>query len=254
MVAESLFPPETAMINRDEISPLITLQEAQSTFSDISEKLADIPAKLEQLEQQLAEVRDRNNQVHKNAETARKKCRDAENNLADLQQALERYNKQIYDVKSNKEYSAMIAEIADIKIKINDTETEILMAMDELEALTAEVSIADDLLGKEEKEITAKQRILNAEQKQLEMNLDKVKTELDNARSAVPPTLMSEYDRIHKYTGSTVVAPAIKRGDYYACGGCYVKITPHIMTELRKGNVFQCEACARLIYWCNDEP
>jgi predicted nucleic acid-binding Zn-ribbon protein len=253
MVAESLFSPETPMITGDEIIPLIALQKAQTAFEQISEHLAEIPQELGRLDNQLAEVKERNDQIHRNVEQAKKRCRETERNLSDLQQALEKYNKQIYDVKSNKEYSAIIAEIANIKVRISDAETEILVAMDELETLTAEVSIADDILGKEEAAITEQKAILNHERNKLEEELQRATSNLDNACQAVPASVKSEYDRIQKYTGSTVVAPATKRGDNYACGGCFMKITPHIVTELRKGNIFQCEACARLIYWCDDE-
>jgi len=241
------------MIHRDEITPLIALQKAQTVFDDTLGQLSKIPGELEKLDKQLTEVREKNSQIHTNAELARKKCREAERNLSDLQQALEKYNKQIYDVKSNKEYSAMIAEIASIKGKINDTETEILEAMDEFEVLTAEMAIADEILKKEEVEVTRQKAILNDEKNRLEQELQIAEAELKIARQAVPTSVMAEYDRIHEFTKSTVVAPAMKRGDNYACGGCYMKITPHIMTELRKGNISQCEACARLIYWCNDE-
>jgi len=241
------------MSSRDEIKTLIALQKAQTTYNDITEQLAKIPEELNKLDQQLAEAKAKNTQIHKNAELARKRCREAERNLSDLQQALERYNKQIYDVKSNKEYSAMVAEIANIKSKINDTETEILVAMDELEVLTAEAGIADDIFKKEELEIVRLKAILNDEMKRLEEELQKAKTDLDAARQAVPAGIKSEYDRILEFTGSTVVAPATKRGDYYSCGGCFMQIPPQTVTELRKGNIFQCEACARLIYWCNDE-
>ena len=122
-----------------------------------------------------------------------------------------------------------------------------------LEVLTAELTIADDILKKEELEITRQKAILNDEKTRLEQELQIAEAELEKARQAVPIGVMNEYDRIHEFTKSTVVSPTIKRSDYYACGGCYMKITPHIMTELRKGNISQCEACARLIYWRNDE-
>jgi uncharacterized protein len=253
MVARSLLLSETKMINRDEIIPLIALQKAQSHHDEVSEQLSNIPGELEKLDKQLTEARDRNSEAHKNVELARKKCREAERNLSDLQLALEKYNKQIYDVKSNKEYSAMVAEIANIKAKVNEAETEILVAMDELEILTAEIAIADEILKKEEAEIARQKAVLEGEKSRLEQELQNATIELEKARQAVPSSVMSDYNRIRVFTGSTVVAPAIKRGDYYACGGCYMKITPHIMTELRKGNISQCEACARLIYWCNDE-
>jgi predicted nucleic acid-binding Zn-ribbon protein len=241
------------MINREEISPLIALQRALSDYDAIHEQLLKIPEELEKLDTQLNGIRERNSQVHMNLDQSRKRCREAERNLQDLQLALERFNKQIYDVKSNKEYSAMIAEIAAIKGKINDTETEILVAMDELEMLTAEATIADDLLGKEEGEVRQHKTELEAQQDMLKKQLDEARINLDNARKMVPSDLMSEFDRIHSFTGSTVVAPATKRGENFACGGCFMKITPHIMTELRKGNISQCEACARFIYWCEDE-
>ena len=241
------------MISREEITPLIALQKAQSNYDVILEQLLLMPEALEKLEKQISEAREKNAQTHKNAELARKRCREAERNLSDLQQALEKYNKQIYDVKSNKEYSAMVAEIANIKSRINDAETEILVAMDELESLTAELNIADDILKNEESEITKQKAELNDAKNRLEAELNKARTELDNAVAAVPIKLKSEYDRIQSFTGSTVVAPATKRGDYYSCGGCFMKITPHTMTELRKGNLSQCEACARFIYWCNNE-
>jgi predicted nucleic acid-binding Zn-ribbon protein len=242
------------MINREGIKPLIALQQAQVAYNDVSEQLSKIPEALETIERQLADSKDRNIQIHQNADQARKRCREAERNLSDLQQALEKYNKQISDVKSNKEYSAIIAEIASIKSKINDAETEILVAIDELDALTAETGIADEVMAKEESEIAKQRIVLNEERLRLEQALRTTQSDLEQARQAVPADLMSQYDRIHKYTGSTVVAPAAKRNDTYSCGGCYVQIPLQTVNELRKGNVFQCEACARLIYWCSDEP
>ena len=240
------------MINSEEIQPLIVLQKAQAAYDVIIEQLTEIAPTLKNIEQDLTGATTHNAVVHKKLEEVRKRYRNLELSLADLQQALDKYNKQIYEVKSNKEYSAMVTEIANIKGKISDIETDILLAMDELETLSKEIKLADDILKKEQNEIELRKAQVEKRQNELMEQQKALGEELEKAQANVPSGLKNEYDRIHDFTGSTVVAPTKRRGDFFVCGGCFMKITQQTLSELRKGKVFQCEACARILYWCDD--
>ena len=55
---------------------------------------------------------------------------------------------------------------------------------------------------------------------------------------------LDRYERIQKAKGGTAVVP-VKRG---ACGGCYSRVPPQKMLEIRQNaRLFMCEHCGRIL-------
>jgi len=58
-----------------------------------------------------------------------KKRRDLEAEVKDIREQISKYNRQLNEVKTNREYSSLLKEIEEAKQKVNDMEEEIISEM-----------------------------------------------------------------------------------------------------------------------------
>lgn len=236
-----------------ELESLIKLQSIQTAYDLAAREIGEIPELLEEQETKMQLYTSQRDEVHLKVENNRKAQKHLEQEIEDYKQHLIRLNKQLFEVKNNKEYSAMVSEISTIKGKISQTEDKILLIMEETEVLTIEMKSADAVFFKQQAEIDVIRTALEARRTELTAQLEVLTVELVKCKALIPDRLMAEYMRIRDYTGTTVVAPVTKRGTQHVCGGCYMNIPPQSISDLRKGSVFQCEACARFLYWSDNE-
>jgi len=240
-------------MDREEITPLIVLQNAQNALDAVEQALLEIPQKLEQLDQEQSEVTLRRDTVRHQMEAAKRNLRSREGELQDLKEKLTRYNRQLYEVKNNKEYSAMVAEIAATKDRISTTEEVILTAMLEVDELGEKLKQVEAIFQDESTVISSRRQEIEVLKQELDQRSQVLCLELDKAKSAIPEKLMAEYLRIRNHTTSTVLARAVHQGNQFVCNGCYMNIPAQIISELKQGKIYQCEACARYLYWSEDE-
>ena len=97
---------------------------------------------------------------------------------------------------------------------------------------TAKVGEAQADLDKTQDDLKQKIAIKADERKRLVMDMD--------------PALLKRYDRIRANKGGTAVT-TVNTG---ACGGCFRRIPPHEMQNLKRDDkIITCEGCGRILIW-----
>jgi hypothetical protein len=162
---------------------------------------------------------------------------------------LDKFQKQMKVIKTNKEYDALVAEIDSKKLAIADKEERVL-------ALMAAADEAREKSG-EMKTTLSEVQIRNSEQLKMlrsqESTLQaKIKDKLEKRGILVKDInrqIVGVYERIRKGKGGMAVVPVKKR----ACSGCFKQIPPQRVQEIRRGDrIFACDSCGRILSW-NDE-
>ncbi len=155
-----------------------------------------------------------------------------------------KYQNQLYDVTSNKEYDAITHEIEVQKKEIDEGQNRIIeleLSKEENENSLKEYKEELEELDKElkEKEKELKNLLMTTEQKELELNQmrEKIVVRLDKP-------ILKKYERIRSAKNGIAVVP-IERD---ACGGCFKTIPPQNIVEVEKLNkLHQCEVCGRIL-------
>lgn len=169
--------------------------------------------------------------------------------LAILNQELSKFQKQMQDIKTNKEYDALTNEIVNRKLRISSTEEEILKILTNIDDLKEKIKKYKQKSEEMDKNNTAQLAYLKKELNSIE---DKVKIkqgERKNLTVRIDKRLLSTYERVKKGRGDQVIVTIRKR----ACTGCYKGIPPQKIQEIRKGDlIFTCDNCGRILIWTED--
>jgi predicted nucleic acid-binding Zn-ribbon protein len=169
-------------------------------------------------------------------DTTRKNQRAREKDLEDNRVKRQKYEGQLYQVKTNKEYSAVLVEIEEVKQEKSRIEEDILAFMETQERLASDVK----------EEGKAEEATLTETLRGVEAELATVRSERTELAGGLSQGVLADYDNIRRHRG-VAVAEVTKPN---SCGGCRVTITPQRLQELRQQSTFiHCESCGRYLYW-----
>ena len=121
--------------------------------------------------------------------------------LATLNQELSKFQKQMQDIKTNKEYDALTNEIVNRKLRISSTEEEILKILTNIDDLKEKIKKYKQKSEEVDKNNTAQLAYLKKELNSIE---DKVKIKQGERKSLtvrIDKRLLSTYERVKKGRG-----------------------------------------------------
>ncbi len=230
-----------------ELTTLVHLQEFDTRISGLETEAARLPKQIEALHAALAEARKTAETIKGRLDAARKEMRAREKDLDDIGVKRSKSEGRLYEVKTNTEYSAVLAEIETIKRQKAQAEEEILALMERQETLQAEIREAEQRLRAREEQTRRDETSLRAKLGEVEKELDGVRGERASLARELPRAVLGDYERILKARGGLGIAPVTTAA---ICGGCRVTIRPQAIQELRQNQaLLHCESCGRFLYW-----
>jgi uncharacterized protein len=228
-----------------ELQALIKLQEHDSQLAKLEAEAARLPRRIEAINASVAEARTAVEAAKAKGDTTRKNLRAKEKDLEVVAAKRSKADARLWEVKTNKEYSAVLVEIEDIKQEKARTEEEILALMEMQERLTAEMREADARLKTREEQGSQDEASVRRQLAAVEAELAGVRDERAVLAREVPPGILADYERILKARGGLAIVP-VTTG---VCGGCRVTVRPQALQELRGATLMRCESCGRYLYW-----
>jgi hypothetical protein len=232
----------------DFIALLHKISTVDRRLSELSEQEEKVPKELQALEEGLKSEERAADEERLALEKAQGSRKTLEVELESTNEHINKYQAQLFQVKTNKEYSALLAEIGAHKAKNAQTEDRILALMEEVEDRAKRLQTEKDKLAK----VRAEYARRTAE---LESQLAAVQaehTQRDQERAGIlpdlPKDLLPAYERVHRSRKGLAVVP-VRDG---TCGGCHVTLPPQRFAEVRQGEeVVSCEHCGRILIWEN---
>lgn len=227
-----------------EMDALLALQRHDSLILEARRKRDDIPRRREALREAVNRAKAALEEAKKDLEQARLQRRSVEKEVEGIAGDSNKLERQLHDVKTNKEYQAILHEIELLKNKRSDYETRILESYEREESLVAAVRAAERAVQSEESKLREGEETLVKEGADLDQTLHSMEQDRNAVKPRVPPPLLSRYDRLLGARDGVAVAE-IRKG---ACGACFKGLTPHALQEARRGEAIQtCEACGRIL-------
>lgn len=182
------------------------------------------------------------------AETERaelnKKQRTLEGDIKTHQDQCRKYGTQLSEIKTNKEYKALNSEIAYLKEKISDIESQLLELMDTENEFKEQIAGLKKALELAESKKREKEGDLKAQIASLESKIEETRAERNKLAVTLPTSLIKQYGNMIKHKSNQAVA--YNRDG--SCGGCgfVIRQQMRIELQLRKKIVF-CENCGRIL-------
>ncbi len=126
-----------------QLRALIDLQVVDSRIAGLEAQVAKIPAQIAAIHAAVDEARKAMDGLKARVDVSRKSQRAREKDLEDNRVKRQKYEGQLYQVKTNKEYSAVLVEIEEVKQEKSRIEEDILGLMESQERIAAELKDAE---------------------------------------------------------------------------------------------------------------
>jgi predicted nucleic acid-binding Zn-ribbon protein len=223
---------------------LYSLQLIDSSLDELQEMKGDLPQIVAELSDK---VKGKLAQKKELEDTVKKSLigRDqADVDIINLKEKIEKYKTQQFQVKTNKQYDTLAREIDTAQEKITKLqksmevlENKASLAKEDAEKLAPEIEAMQSELTVNKKELN----IVNKEHEDEEL---KLQHEREKIVSRITKSDYQMYSRIRKAEEGRAIVP-VKRS---SCGGCFNRVTPQRVLELRKNAaLLACERCGRIL-------
>jgi len=227
-----------------ELEALLQLQRYDARLMEMQNKRNEIPKRRDALKAALDAAKASLDQAKKDLEKARLERRTQEKEIESIQAEGIKLERQLLDVKTNKEYQAMLHEIAGLKSKRSDRETVVLESFEKEEAFAAQAKQAEQRIAEEERKLKAGEAELEKEGATLDQSIHSLKADRDAVRPGIGATILARYDRLAGTRNGIAVAE-VRKG---ACSACFKALTLRMMQEARRMDaILQCESCGRIL-------
>ncbi len=229
-----------------QLQHLIDLQESDRIIEEYKGDLERIPKQvesarchLEQSEKELAEEEGKLSALNKERLKLEQDVKEENDHMAKVKQKLP-------SVKTNKEYTAILAEVDSIKEKVSALEDRQLEIMETLETREQEIPAFKARVKEEEEKYGEYKAQKESERKRVEEELKQAQEKREGLIKNIEPKWAKHYEQVLKLRGSLAVVAL----DGNICLGCHQQILPQLAIEVKIGEkVFECIHCNRILYW-----
>jgi uncharacterized protein len=194
-------------------------------------------ANVAQLEARLAEAKERVKQTQMAVDRKQLDLKAGEQKVVDLRVKLNAAN-------NNREYQALLEQIAAAEMAGSVLQDEILEGMEKTDQLNTTVKEAEQTLIAGRQELDKTRQAIESSAASVRADLNRLEGELVQAEKALPTEIKADYQRVVRSKGADSLA-AVEDG---VCTGCGQQITLNMQNELKLGKLVFCKACGRLLY------
>jgi predicted nucleic acid-binding Zn-ribbon protein len=231
---------------RDQLELLWELQKIDLSLKSMSEERDRFPKEVKKLDENQNIESERIQKDREKIELLEKERRRKEGHLNMEQEKIKRAEGRMFDVKTNKEYQALLSEIEGIKEANSREEEEILQVMDEIDELKKDLS-------KREKEMAITVERIEAEKKKIQERMSKgdaVWKQQMERREVLSKQIESKLFKLYNTLKEKRQGVGVVSVKQETCQGCFVHVPPQMFIEVQKNNsLIRCPNCNRILYW-----
>jgi predicted nucleic acid-binding Zn-ribbon protein len=232
-----------------KLKDLIEFQDIDLETTAKETRLSQIPGEIEQLESRIQEFKADLDKVIQIIQDQDKSRRSKERQLESNTEQFQKYQTQLYALKSNKDYQAMLQEIENLKEKNGRIEEEILIMMEEAETLKSRQSQAEAVCKSKTAEMRKQIQEKEREQQELQHRITVLREMRDKKKVSLDSRLLTVYEKLRRNLGpGRVVVPVRDE----TCSGCHIALRPQYHYEIKMTEgVFNCENCHRILFFAD---
>ena len=228
----------------NKLRQLYALQLIDSHLDELQELKGDLPAQIGGLDARKADFAAKVAELEAVMRSAFTQRDATDSEIVSLRDKMEKYKAQQFAVRNNKEYDALTKEMDTATESISRLEKEMdvlegkaTLARTDIEQIKIQISDIDKTL--EEKHAALAEVSKSTEEEEL-----KATHQREKLRSKITNADFEAYQRIRKAKKGKAIVP-VKRG---ACGGCFARVPPQKLLELRQNSkIYTCEHCGRIL-------
>ncbi len=229
-----------------ELEALLSLHKLDKSIVLQSKQLSNIDKSIANIDLALSGLSEKIESSKKTLDENKKSTNKKEMELAELESKISKYKEQLFSVKTNKEYQAILSEINTLEKQNSSTEDEELELLDSKDGLEKSYMEAKKELEKEEKKLQKAKGKLLKERDGVVKNIKSLSTKKEAIYPTLPTQLFKEYDRLIKKRHGVAIVSVVDE----ICTGCHMKLTPQMFQKVRKNTeIVRCSQCSRFVFY-----
>jgi uncharacterized protein len=230
----------------EELETLCEMQKLDTQLIEHERKRAQAPKRLAEIEQDLQKAKDKVAREKEIIEELDKERRRKEKELDSEKERIKKVQSKLHEIKTNKEYQAVLKETEAVQAANDKTEEEIILLLERIEELRKDYDASVAYVKKRDKEVEAEKKELGKEMVSVESVVKELKKERDALLTRLGGEAKSRYKVLmEKRSGVAVVN--VKNG---VCLGCYMNIPPQLFIEVTKNaRLITCPSCNRIFFY-----
>ena len=226
-----------------DLETLVDLHHADVELRRFDAELAALPQKKAAIEAQIVADRAALDGLTKD----RKRL---ELEVADFEAKRSKYKGQLGEVKTNKEYTALLHEIENVEREVRSREDLILEAMEKVEGGQASVKAEESSFKTVEATRREEIRAIDVRIQECQTARLGVAATREKKIVGLKPDLLAEYSRILQRRGT-----ALSEAKDGACTMCHVKLRAQVFVDVKRNDaIIVCSSCSRILYFNAPPP
>jgi len=229
---------------------LIQLQKCDNRIAKVLQAKEQAPLRIQKLEDELSVMENQFKADEDQIEALRKDRRQLEREIQELDGKIEKSSTKLTQIKSNKEYTAALKEIDDLKTIKFQTEEKAIQMMETAEELEQKCKGHKDTLKTLKDQCEKDKEAVRKELHGLDRDLEALQKERAQLCCDFDQSLLKKYLFLRERKGGLAVSSVVTG----VCQTCHMGIPPQKFNELIRGNdLMTCPHCNRIIYWGDDQ-
>lgn len=229
-----------------DLKAVVEVQQLDQQAAELTVLIDSLPKQIQTLQSQLDEFIHAHEERKKRLAANLKERKDLEVDIKVVQEKITKHKDQLYQVKTNEQYRAMLKEIEGEEGHIRKIEDQVLEKMIEAEDIQKHVQEAVARLEGEKARIAAEIRHLQDEREKDLDERERLQVRRKETAGVLSDAVLALYERIRTYRTGAAVAE-VREG---LCTACNVRLRPQVYNEVRTSEtVMTCENCSRILYY-----
>lgn len=229
-----------------DLKAVVEVQQLDGQIAEMTALIDALPKQIQTLQSQLDDFIHTHEERKKRLAANLKERKDLEGEIKVIQEKITKHKDQLYQVKTNEQYRAMLKEIEGEEGNIRKIEDEILEKMVEFEEIQKHVQEAASRLEGEKTRVAAEIKRLQDERQKHIDERQRLEARRQEVAGLLTSSVLELYERIHSYRPGAAVAE-VRDG---LCTACNVRLRPQAYNEVRQNDaVLTCENCSRILYY-----
>ncbi|MCF0179455.1 MAG: hypothetical protein HUJ97_04325 [Bacteroidales bacterium] len=229
----------------EKLANLYKLQLYVSEIDSIKSLRGELPQEVEDMENEIAKMEEKTQKHANDLKDANARIANCHAKIAEAEALISQYNSQIDEVQNNKQYDFLTKEIEYQSLEIELANKRINENNAMIEEIKAKMTSVLEVIDEKRADLDHKKGELDeiiAETRSAEETLRDKAKKIENS---VDLKLLATFRRIHKKAKNGLAIVAIERD---SCGGCFNKITPQRIIDVRtRKRILTCEYCGRIL-------
>ncbi len=228
-----------------ELAALKRLQSLDEQLAQLQRRKQNLPQRVAAAHRDIEQYEERRQQRQERLQHHRLEIDRQELELRTREEHIARLRQQLNQVRTNREYQALMTEIRSLEADVSRLEEGTLEAMGEADELVAELESLSGEIEGAQKEVPAIEQAVSEETCSLDLEIADFESDRQQVAALVTPDSLATYERLQTGLGGRVVVPIANE----LCQGCHLPLTPQTINELLTGrSLITCHRCGRILY------